>query len=221
MNIKVDRKEVDKLVKEINLFKETKKAIASYQSEVSKLDNKEDQLKKRLVDLQAEHVEVMLAKEVTDEVGELVYLEKKGRELVSETEVINSMLEKLTELRFDLKLKHVPLFRQAISEDQKAKGGKCDVTEAVIILRYEMMKIIADVGRVMADQYREVEPGVSEVFEDKNVLEIHPQLKYGFNQESWKPFLKASTHNLISDSDIAYARMGSITEYITKPKGKE
>ncbi|MGX6444264.1 hypothetical protein ACWM35_13740 [Neobacillus sp. K501] len=68
----------------------------------------------------------------------------------------------------------------------------------------------------MAVQYGEVAPDIKDIFEDKEVLEMYPQLKYGFNQESWKPTI-SGINEVISDSDIAYARMGSISSRITKP----
>ncbi|MGX6444265.1 hypothetical protein ACWM35_13745 [Neobacillus sp. K501] len=136
MNIKIDTKAIDKTVSYMNLFTKTKKAIALYKAAADKLVEKELQLKQKLEDLQIEHTANLLDQQSTDDVGELVYLNKQARDIVNETAVIESMLERLNEAKTELKIKNAPLLRQALSNDQMAKSNKYDCTEIVKQLRY-------------------------------------------------------------------------------------
>jgi hypothetical protein len=219
MNIKIDTKAIDKAVKDMNLFDDTKNAIALYKAEENKLDKKELLLKQKQQDLQIEHTTNLLDQQTTDDVGELVYLNKQARDIVNETAIISTMLECLNEAKTDLKIKYAPIFQEAITKDLQAKGGKYDVTEIIVQLRYTMLEAISVIGEEMALQYKEVSPDILEVFEDKEVLETYPRMRYAFNQEMWRPTINMNTDRVLDTNDFLYAKMGFITSRIGKPQG--
>lgn len=219
MNIKLDTKAIDKAVRDMQLFTHTKTAISLYKAEAEKLTDKESQLKQKLEDLQIEHTANILDQQSTDDVDELVYLGKQAKDIVSETALINTMLERVNEAKTEIKIKYATIFQEAITKDQQAKVGKYYVTDIIVHLRYTMLEAISEIGQEMALQYNEVSPDVLEIFVDKQVLETYPRMKYAFNPEMWRPIINMNTDRVLDTNDFAYARKGSVTSRIGKPQG--
>jgi hypothetical protein len=218
MNVKVDRKSIDKMIKEISLFDETKSVLTAYQKEVSKLNEREEELNKQLEEIQEKHTQNLLDQESAD-VSELIYLKKMNRELVYETEVITSLLEELAEEKASLKIKYVPLINQAKREDMNNNAGRYNANEIVTQLRYEMLKIIADVSAEMKRQYRSVEPDVLEIFDDPKVKETFLERQVTFNDQFYKPSYSESMKTVISKDDVFYSLSGNVPSSVPKPKG--
>ncbi|KKK37528.1 hypothetical protein WQ57_13910 [Mesobacillus campisalis] len=212
--MKADRKQIEKAIKEMNLFEGSKKALQAYRAEVKKINEQEKKLKETLEGLQAEHTANLLDQEITDDVSQLVYLNRQARDIIMETQVIESMLERLAEAKTETKLKYAPIIKDATYKDLSVKGKKYDLTDFATNIRYQFIEAVAEVGREMDTQYREIAPEILELFQDEAVLEVYPRMKYEFNREYWKPTIQLS--EFLSESDLTYAKMGSIT--VAKPK---
>lgn len=196
------------------LFKEAEKVIAAYQEEVTKLDDRERELNAELAVLSAE-MTTNLTEQETAEVSTLVYLKIQAKEINQKAEVIAVLIEELKAERTELKLKYVPLIRNALSQSPK---GEYQATEIVERYKYEMLKEISEIGKQMRKQYYEIAPDITEIFEDEGVLKQYPRLKYHFTYDSYKPSFNWLDRNVISKNEVTTACSGSLPQGLKPPK---
>jgi hypothetical protein len=201
-------------VKVKKLFTEVEKVIAAYKEEVAKLDQREGQLKGELEALQLEMNDNVMSQENAN-ISDLIYLKVQAKEIVQKSEVINVLLEELAEERTALKLKYVPLYRQALS---KSPAGEYNANEIVERHKYEMLTEIANMGKQMRQQYSEIAPDIEEVFQDEGVLEQYPRLKYHFSYDSYKPSFNWLDKSVVSKSEVSTARDGYLPQGLKQPK---
>ncbi|RAS88191.1 hypothetical protein A3863_14445 [Priestia endophytica] len=204
-------------VKVKELFNDVKKFIAAYQSEVAKLDQREEKLKGELEALQLEMNENVMSQENAN-VSDLIYLKVQAKEIVQKSEVIAVLLEELAEERTALKLKYVPLYRQALA---KSPTGEYNANEIVERHKYEMLTEIASIGKQMRLQYLEIAPDVEEVFQDERVLEQFPRLKYQFNYDSYKPSFNWLEKSVVAKNEVVSASQGNLPSGLKQPKEKD
>jgi hypothetical protein len=210
MNINIDRKAIDKAVRDMSLFSETKNVLAAYKAEANKLNEQQLQLRQKLDDLQSEHIANLLDKQNTEDINELVYLTRQSKEIIRETEVIDTLLEQNFEDRTELKLKYVPKFQEALRSDQLRNAGKYNANLIVEQLRYEMLSAISDLGQEMDKQYNEVAPDIYSILEDEAVLEAFPRLKYAFHQDQYRPLYEEPFPTVVSKQDVFNATVGIV-----------
>jgi roadblock/LC7 domain-containing protein len=204
-------------VKVINLFTETEKVIAEYKVRSEKLNQQESELNAELIVLQKEMTANMLAKE-SAAISELIYLKIQGVDIVTKTEIINTLLEELAEERTDLKIEYVPVYQEALKNDRQSFAGMYSANEIVNKYRYQMLKEIADIGKQMQGQYTAIAPEIMDVFEDAAVKEKFPRIEYLFNRDHYKPVYGESINTVVHRNDVFLATGGQITDRIPKPK---
>lgn len=196
------------------LFKEAKKVIAAYKEEVQKLDNQERELEAELSVLHRE-MTTNLTEQETADVGTLVYLKIQAKEINQKAEIINVLLEELKQERTALKLKYVPLIRQALG---KSPYPEYEATEIVERYKYQMLKEISEIGKQMRTQYYEISPDLEEIFHDKGVLEQFPRLAYTHTYDSYKPKFNWFNNSVVSKSDVLTACDGALPANLKQPK---
>ncbi|WP_255286132.1 hypothetical protein [Priestia megaterium] len=201
-------------IKVKELFTEAKKVMAAYKEEAEKLDKQERELNAELESLQAEMTANILAQENAG-VSDLVYLKIQAKEAVKKSEIIDVLLEELKEERTELKLKYVPLIRQALG---KSPASEYDATEIAERYRYLMLKEISEIGKQMQAQYYEIAPEVAEVFEDEGVLEQYPRLKYHFTYENYTPSFSWFDKSVVSKNEVFSACRGNFPQGLKQPK---
>lgn len=194
------------------LFKEAEKVIAAYQEEVQKLDERERELETEAAVLQGE-MTANLTEQETANVGTLVYLKIQAKEINQKAEVINVLLEELKEERTELKLKYVPLMRNALGE---SPYPEYNATEIVKKYKYQMLSEISNIGKQMRTQYYEIAPEVAEIYEDPAVTERYPRLQYHFTYDKFKPSFYWFENNVVTKNEVFNACGG---QEIKKPKG--
>lgn len=64
--LKIDRTSVDKAIEEMKLFEATKEVLASYEAEKEALVKRGDVLTERLAQLQEQHTQTLIDREVTN-----------------------------------------------------------------------------------------------------------------------------------------------------------
>jgi len=101
--ITINRKSVDALLKNMDLFTYTKVAIAKYKEELKQLEARGEKLAEKLAAVQSEHTNNLLKLNGTTDVDEIIKLKFENINLVSNSKVINSLLESLDEEKSDLK----------------------------------------------------------------------------------------------------------------------
>lgn len=217
--ITINRKDVDKLLKEMDLFVHTKVAVSAYKEELKQLEERGEKLAEKLAAVQAEHTENLLKLNGTTDVDEIITLKFENINLVSNSKVVSFLLEGLEEEKTDLKVKHAPLYEAATKADMKARSGKYDANAIVDVLRYEMVRSIADIGMKMQEQFFAVEADVKEVFDDVAVKENHVNIGRGFTPEHYKPSYSEFSKTVVSKQDIFTAISGQMPPNIRKPEG--
>ncbi|CAI8951795.1 Phage protein [Priestia megaterium] len=196
------------------LFKEAEKVIADYKEEAKKLDNQERELEAESSVLHEEMTANLTEQENAD-VGTLVYLKIQAKEINQKAEIIAVLLEELKQERTQLKLKYVPLYRQALA---KSPYPEYEATEIVERYKYQMLKEISEIGKQMRTQYYEIAPDLEEIFHDKGVLEQFPRLAYTHTYDSYKPKFNWFNNSVISKSDVLTACDGSLPQGLKQPK---
>jgi hypothetical protein len=179
MKIKIDTRAIDKAVAEMDLFPTTKEVIKHYQESVNKLDIQEKELRDKLEILQKKLTDNLREKDVTDDVGKLVYLSLEGKRINSEADVISTMLEQIEEKKLAIKFQFVPLFQESLKNDYQ-EVLKYNANTIVSQLRYSMLTAVADLSNEMSSQFEAVAPAVFEVYEAPEIVEKHPALKHTF-----------------------------------------
>lgn len=214
--ITVDRKAIDKLIKEMDLFKNTSATITDYKNELKKLEEKENQLKERLQVLQTSHTENTIALASEGEVNAIIALKRENNDLNNDSKIINSLLEGIEEEKSSLKIRYAPLYNQALRNDMADRQGKYNANKIVDVMRYEMLKAIVDIAKEMRKQYHEVSPDVLDLFEDKAVIEslVH---KLRLNEDHYKPTYGEMFNTVISRQDIFAAVGGSMPQKFKNP----
>lgn len=209
--ITIDRKKLDTVINEMNLYPEAKQAIQEYHKEKAILDERGRLLNEQLSEVQKKHLQNLMKQEGAD-VSELIYLKKQGIELVSEMSLIEVLKEELQEEHGQLKVKHYHLFQKALSKDSATRGNKYDMTPVVDNLMAEMIVAMADLGKVYLNQYNEIAPDIREVFDDPTVREYHPRSEYAFSPEANKPSYSLFDKYVLKKYDVQTALTGVIPE---------
>jgi len=217
--ITINRKSVDALLKNMDLFTYTKVAIAKYKEELKQLEARGEKLAEKLAAVQSEHTNNLLKLNGTTDVDEIIKLKFENINLVSNSKVINSLLESLDEEKSDLKIAHAPLFEVALKADMEARKGKYNANTIVDTMRYGMISSIADIGLKMQEQYFAIESDVKEVFDDVAVKETHVRIGRGFTPEQYRPSYNEFEKTVISKQDIFTAISGQMPQRIRKPEG--
>jgi len=212
--VKVDRKAIDKAIAEMNLFKNTKESIKSYNDEVKFIEAREEELKKQLNDLQQELTQNLMALETEKEVSKVIAIKKDNYNYNQDSKIIEALLEEIEEDKIELKLRYVPKYKQSLNEDMK-RTNSYPVNPLVDQIKYEMLKAIADIGAEMKRQYYEVYHDVQEVYEDNKVKEfIHPKPRLDI--ERFTPIYGQSFPTVISKNEVFSAVSGNMP---SKSKG--
>jgi acyl-CoA-binding protein len=201
----------------MKIFNETEKVIAEYKERVNELELQEQELQVELNALQEEHTALVLDQENAN-LSEKIYLKSQAKEVVGKSEIVNGMIEEIEEEKAALRMEFTPLYKKALDKDSQAKVGKYNINSIVDKYRYEMMEEIAGMGKQMADQYHAIAPDIHELFKNEKVIEAFPQVRYGFNQDHWKPTYEELTKNILSRNQVNEALSGYVPASIPKPK---
>ncbi|MFJ6242034.1 hypothetical protein ACIQHV_11390 [Bacillus bombysepticus] len=199
-----------------DLFVETKQVIAEYKTKAENLDQEEQELQAELVAMQEEMTAILLDQENAN-LSERIYLKAQAKGINSKLEIVNSMLEELTEKRLALKLAYVPVFQEVLRKD-RSSANEYDVTELAIRHRYELLTEVADVGKQFQKQYHAIAPEIYEVFEDPKVKEEFPRLEHSFNQEQYQPFFTWFETSVVSKNEVFSATRGNLPDHLKVPK---
>lgn len=217
--ITINRKDVDKLLKEMDLFVHTKVAVAAYKEELKQLEERGEKLSERLAAVQAEHTDNLLKLDGCTDVDQIITLKFENINLVANSKVVMSLLEALEEEKTEHKVGYAPVFEAALRADMQARQGKYNANLIVDELRYEMIRAIADIGLKMKEQFFAIEADVKEVFDDVAVQETHVKIGRGFTPEHYQPTYSEFSKTVISKQDIFTAISGQMPPNIRKPEG--
>lgn len=217
--ITINRKSVDKLISEMDILMHTKVAVAVYKAELQLLEDRGEKLAEKLATIQQSHTDNLLKLDSCTDVDEIITLKFENINLVSNSKVINSLVEGLAEEKTELKIKHAPLFETALREDGNARKGKYSANQIVDTMRYGMISAVADIGKEMQSQYFAIEADVKDLFDDVAVQEVHVRIGRGFTAERFQPTYSEFDKTVVSRQDIFTAASGQMPPNLRKPEG--
>jgi hypothetical protein len=220
--LKIDRVEVDKAIANMVLFSTTQKVLADYQEEKQVLLNRENGLNERMVQLQEEHTQLLLEREVSkDSTSDYIYLSKQLSNADEEMKIILSLQEQLREDFKALKQKHLPIIRTTYSKDLSAKN-EFSVNDTVDLVRYELLKAIADYSREVSKQQAPLMPAIYEFLHDEELMEANTGFRRSFEYGSEHLiFTGGPGKSVISKNEIFSACGGNLPSGLIKPKEVE
>jgi hypothetical protein len=115
--LKIDRTGVDTAIENMVLFTATKQVLADYEEEKIVLVNRENGFNERMAQLQEEHTQLLLDREIAkDSTSDYIYLSKQLTSTDDEMKIIVSLQEQLREDE-TLKQKYIPIIRDSYSRD--------------------------------------------------------------------------------------------------------
>lgn len=222
VEIKIDKSSLEKVIKEMNLFPLTKKVCKEYESELSKLVKRQDELERELKRLQEQHLKQLLDKDQAYEVSERVYVSRQIKEIDNEVQIINVIKEEIEEEKTALKIEFAPKFKDSIDADHITNiVGKYSANDIVDEFRYEMIMFVIELSLAMQSQYREVSGIVNSVIGDAAVNENYPRISNSFPSHYGMPSYGESMPYVISRNHLFLAREGQFPQDIKRPKRSE
>lgn len=169
--LKIDRTSVDKVIEEMELFTATKEVLKQYEAEKESLVKREEALTERLAQLQEQHTQTMLDREVAnDNPSDYIYLSSQLSKIESDMKVLLPLKEALQEEYTLLKQKYMPIIRETYSKDSSARNKHFNVSEAVSHVRDELKLIISDYEKAINKQDQQVMPIIYDDFLDDSEL---------------------------------------------------
>ncbi|WP_044783817.1 hypothetical protein [Bacillus thuringiensis] len=169
--LKIDRKAVDKAIEEMELFTATKEVLASYKAEKESLVKREEALTERLAQLQEQHIQLMVDREVaTDSPSDYIYISKQLTNINEDVKVITLLQDQLKGDFKALKQKYMPIIRETYSKDSSARNKHFNVSEAVSHVRDELKLVISDYEKAISKQDQQVIPVIYADFLDDSEL---------------------------------------------------
>lgn len=209
MELHVDRKQIDKVIKGMNLFKETKQVLTQYKNAVKVLEEREQNLNEEAEKLQEKHTKLFLDQQEITDVSEIIYMRKQGEDISDDLRVIEFLLEEVGEEIKTLQISYAPLFQQALLNDRK-ETHKYKVKPMVDSVRYELLKAIADISQAMSDQYSEISHEIGPVLGNSDVRAAYPRIGYLVDSDNFLPPYGEVMPNILTKNDIFAARSKQI-----------
>lgn len=163
----IDRTSVDKAIEEMELFTATKELLANYEAEKEALVKREDVLAERLAQLQEQHTQTMLDREVaSDNPSDYIYLSAQLTKIDDEVKILRSLQDQLKGDFTALKQKYMPIIRETYSKDSSARNKYFNVSEAVSYVSDELKQAILDYEKAISKQDQQVMPVIYNDFLD-------------------------------------------------------
>lgn len=217
--LKIDRSEVDKAIENLEMFTDTEKVLDDYETEKKVLIKREEDLNKRVVELQEEHTQLLLDREIVkDSTSDYIYLSKQLSVANDEMQIIVSLQEQLKDDFRALKQKYIPIIRGTYSKDLQGKN-EFPVNFTVESVRYELIKAIADYANEIREQQQPLIPLIGEFLDDEELMEENRGFRRLFEFDSTNlSYTGELSKSFIHRNHIFYACGGNVHPEIRKPQ---
>ena len=220
--IKVDRSELDTAIEGLGgIFSNTAKVLADFEVEKTGLEKRGNDLSKRLDDLQQLKVEILLKREEEKDTATYIKLSKQLTEADDEVQILESLQEEQKEDLKQLKQRYIQPITEAYSKESAVKR-EFDVNYTVDLIRYELVKGIADYADAVRAEDVKVIGTIRDHFLDDSILmQDNRGFQRNFDYERNKLSYSSPMPNLLTRNNINLATSGGIDNEIRKPKPKE
>lgn len=216
--LKIDRTAIDKAIAEMELFTATKEVLASYEAEKEVLEKREEALKERLTQLQSQHTQTLIDREVAkDNPSDYIYLSAQLTKIDDDVKILISLQDQLKEDFTALRKQFAPTIQETYSRDLREKD-KLPVNNMVDSVRYELIKAITDYAKEVRKQQAPLMTTMSEFLDDKEVMEANRGFQRLFEFDSTNLYYSESQKSVIDRMHVFSACSGNMPSEIRKPK---
>ncbi|AXI08157.1 hypothetical protein CUC15_03880 [Oceanobacillus zhaokaii] len=217
--ITVDKSKLDRAIESLEgMFSNTEKVLIDYEAEREELENRGNDLNKRLAELQNKQTETLLLREKTKETAKYIKLSKDLANYQEESQIIVSLQEQLQADFRQLKQKYIPVIRDTYSKDSRVMRS-LDVDYVVEDVRYELVKSIADFANAVRKEDSKVIGVIQDEFlSDSDLMQDNRGFQRTFDYDRTKLSYSSFMPNLLTRNNINYACGGSVDSEIRKPR---
>jgi hypothetical protein len=208
--ITVNRSAVDAAIENMGtMFTVTKEVLASYEEEKKVLENRGDDLNKRVAELQEQHTQLLLDRESEkDSTSNYIKLSKQLTAANDEVQVIVSLQEQLKEDFKALKQKYIPIILGNYGKDLLAKN-ELNVNETVELVRYELLNAIAEYAKEVRKQQQPLMEIIGDEFlDDEELMENNRSFKRAFEFDSTHLSYWAEAGNSVIGKNQVFSACG-------------
>lgn len=185
LTIKVDRSAIDKTISEMDITKNIREAIEGYNSELQLINQREEELKQQLSNLQIKLTQNLLALETEKDIIKVVELKKENYSLNEESKIITHLLEEIQEDVITLKIHWGKIYKSAIDKDV-SEVRRYHLTEMKKEIEKEIEVAAADISKEISRQFGGIYHDVQEIYGDGEVQKrVHPPFR--LESERFRP----------------------------------
>ena len=203
IDVKVNRKELEKVLKEMNLFDNIKQEIEQLHADENKLDEQQKYIENQLQELQQNYTKNMVEQE-TAGIIEVVKLKVEAKKMTEQMEIMDSLLAEVKEAKQELMYTYYIKFRDALGSDSVVTS-QYDLTPIFMTAIAELLAVAKEVGEVANQQYKEVYPDISYIFFDNKVMERYPRIMETYNANRYKPRFNWNEKTVLTKEQIDHA----------------
>lgn len=185
IEVKVNRKELEKALKEMNLFEAMKQEIIQFQADETRIDEQQQYVENQLKEVQQKLTQNMLEQESAS-VVKAIQLKMDTKKMTEQMEILDSVLAEVKEEKNELMYSYYLKFRDALG-NASANASQYDFTPVLTDAITEILAVVKEVGQEAGKQYKEVYPDISHVLFDKKVQERYPRIMSTYNANSYMP----------------------------------
>lgn len=203
IDVKVNRKELEKVLKEMNLFSDMKQEIEQLHADENKLDEQQKYIENQLQELQQNYTKNMVEQE-TAGIVEVVKLKVEAKKMTEQMEIMDSLLAEVKEAKQELMYTYYIKFRHALG-NARVNASKYDFTSILTNAIAELLAVAKEVGKEANKQYDEVYPDISYVLFDNKVQERYPRIMSTYDPNRYKPRFNWNDKTVLTREQIDHA----------------
>lgn len=216
IEVKVNRKELEKVLKEMSLFDSMKQEIEQLHADENKLDEQQVYIETQLQELQQKYTENMVQQE-TAGIVEVVQLKIEAKKMTEQMEIMDSLLAEVKEAKQELMYTYYIQFRDALSK-ASTNASQYDFTPIFTKAIAELLAVAKEVGEEAEKQYDEVYPDISYVLFDNKVQERYPRIMSTYDPNRYKPRFNWNEKTVLTKEQVQYAILHGQLPYQFKAK---
>ncbi|TVX77815.1 hypothetical protein FQP34_22035 [Peribacillus simplex] len=220
--LKIDRSAVDTAIENMVLFTASIEVLADYETEKQVLVKRGEGFSKRISEIREEHAGTMIDRETVakDSTSDYIYLSGKMKQLDDEMKIILSLQDQLKEDFRELRQKHLPIIQGTYRNDLSAKS-EFRVNETVELVRYELLKAIADYAREVKKQQQPLLPLIGEFLDDEELMSNNAGFRRLFSSDSTNLSYFEAGKSVIAKNHVLSSINGNLHPEIRKPQVKD
>jgi hypothetical protein len=203
IEVKVNRKELEKALNQMELFTEFKQTVEEFHVDEARLNEQQQYIENELKELQQKYTQNMLDQELAN-VAEAIYLRMETKKMTEKIEVLDSLLAEVKVEQQELLFTYYVKYRDALYK-AGASASQYDFTPIFTKVIAETLAVAKEVGAEAEQQYKEVYPEISYIFFDNKVMERYPRIMETHRAGDYKPRFNWNEKTVLTKEQIQNA----------------